>query len=209
MIAALFVETGGAYYGLPGVDPWDKERDARLYTGPDPVVAHPPCERWGRYWGGGPMLAGTPRQKKLGDDAGCFVSALWSSRQFGGVLEHPEASHAFRVYGLGKPPRTGGWVRSADDIGWICCVEQGHYGHRARKKTWLYCVNFTDTRPEPLLWGPALGDFVRLDDGFHSKVERRRAIRTGVLQRLSHKQCAATPPAFRDVLLRITENCRH
>ena len=26
MIAALFVETGGAYFGLPDVDPWDKER---------------------------------------------------------------------------------------------------------------------------------------------------------------------------------------
>lgn len=33
MIAALFVATGGAYYGLPGVDPWDAERDARKYAG--------------------------------------------------------------------------------------------------------------------------------------------------------------------------------
>ena len=31
MIAALYVETGGVYYGLPDVDPWDEERDARLY----------------------------------------------------------------------------------------------------------------------------------------------------------------------------------
>lgn len=23
MIAALYVESGGAYFGLPGVDPWD------------------------------------------------------------------------------------------------------------------------------------------------------------------------------------------
>ena len=43
MIAALFVETGGVYFGLPNVDPWDEERDARLYDGPWPVVAHPPC----------------------------------------------------------------------------------------------------------------------------------------------------------------------
>jgi hypothetical protein len=41
-VAALFVETNGAYYGLPGVDPWDESRDARLYDGPFPVVAHPP-----------------------------------------------------------------------------------------------------------------------------------------------------------------------
>lgn len=54
MIAALFVERDGAYYGIGGVDPWDQERDARLYVGPHPVVAHPPCERWGRYWHGSP-----------------------------------------------------------------------------------------------------------------------------------------------------------
>ena len=45
-IAALFVATDGAYFGLPGVDPWDVRRDARLYDGPHPVVAHPPCQLW-------------------------------------------------------------------------------------------------------------------------------------------------------------------
>ena len=34
MIAALFVEHGGVYYGMPNVDPWDEERDARKYAGP-------------------------------------------------------------------------------------------------------------------------------------------------------------------------------
>lgn len=52
-VAALYVVKGGCYFGLPGVDPWDEERDARRYAGPYPVVAHPPCERWGRYWSGG------------------------------------------------------------------------------------------------------------------------------------------------------------
>ena len=45
-VAALYVETGGVYYGLNDVDPWDEERDARLYAGPWPVVAHPPCKAW-------------------------------------------------------------------------------------------------------------------------------------------------------------------
>ena len=50
-VAALYVETNGCYYNLPGVDPWDKARDARLYAGPWPVVAHPPCQRWCRLAG--------------------------------------------------------------------------------------------------------------------------------------------------------------
>jgi hypothetical protein len=49
VIAALYVATGGCYFGLPDVDPWDVERDARLYPGPHPVIAHPPC---GKTWGG-------------------------------------------------------------------------------------------------------------------------------------------------------------
>lgn len=36
MVAALYVQTGGAYYGMPDVDPWDEARDARLYDGPHP-----------------------------------------------------------------------------------------------------------------------------------------------------------------------------
>jgi hypothetical protein len=42
MIAALFVETGGCYFNLPDVDPWDEPRDARTYNAPWPVVAQPP-----------------------------------------------------------------------------------------------------------------------------------------------------------------------
>jgi hypothetical protein len=49
MIAALFVEKDGPYYGIDDVDPWDEERDARKYQGPHPVVAHPPCQLWGRF----------------------------------------------------------------------------------------------------------------------------------------------------------------
>lgn len=46
-VAALFVETGGCYSGVPDVEPWDESRDARQYAGPLPVIAHPPCQRWG------------------------------------------------------------------------------------------------------------------------------------------------------------------
>lgn len=49
MIAALFVETGGCYFNLPDVDPWDETRDARKYAGPWPIIAHPPCQLWGPF----------------------------------------------------------------------------------------------------------------------------------------------------------------
>jgi hypothetical protein len=48
-ISALYVEAGGGYFGLPGVDAWDESRDARQYSGSNPVVAHPPCQRWGKF----------------------------------------------------------------------------------------------------------------------------------------------------------------
>ncbi len=201
-VAALFVETGGCYFGLEGVDPWDEKRDARLYAGPHPVVAHPPCERWGRYWSGGPS-AKVRRIK--GDDAGCFEAALAAVRKWGGVLEHPEASHAWEHYGLVRPSRNGGWTQldgwmfSGDE--WVCCVEQGHYGHRARKATWLYAC--LDEPPAPLIWGPSAGE--RLDEGFHSKAERDAARAAGQRPRprLSSRENLRTPPAFRDLLLSI------
>lgn len=46
-IAALFVQTGGAYFGLDGVEPYDINHDAMTYRGPHPVVCHSPCARWG------------------------------------------------------------------------------------------------------------------------------------------------------------------
>lgn len=61
-VAALFVSARGPYMNLPDVDAWTAERDARLYAGPWPVVAHPPCERWGRYFWGGPGWKGEPKK---------------------------------------------------------------------------------------------------------------------------------------------------
>ena len=82
MIAALYVQTNGCYYGLPDVDPWDEARDARKYAGPWPVVAHPPCARWCR-------LAGLVESRygiKKHEDGGTFASALANVRRVGGVL---------------------------------------------------------------------------------------------------------------------------
>jgi hypothetical protein len=202
-IAALYVQQGGAYFGLDGVDPWPESRDARLYDGPHPVVAHPPCERWGRYWSGGPS-AKVRRIK--GDDGGCFAAALSAVRRFGGVLEHPEASAAWPWFGLHKPPKGGGWVVADDLGGWTCCVEQGHYGHRARKATWLYAHG---VELPSLRWGKAHGK-MRLDEGCHSAVERARLRKAGVVaqKRITGAELAATPVPFRDLLISIARSAR-
>lgn len=197
-ISALYVLPDGPYSDSM-FEVWDESRDARKFKGPGPVIAHPPCERWGRYWGGGPMLHGKPEQKLLGDDQGCFAHALWSVRLFGGVLEHPQASHAFKFFGLPIPDIKGGWTEADRYGGRSCCVAQGHYGHKAEKLTWLYGVNIDF---KELKWGRKPG-MVRLDPGFHSKEERARAIRTEICQRLSKRQRAETPKEFRDLLIQL------
>jgi outer membrane protein assembly factor BamD (BamD/ComL family) len=82
-------------------------------------------------------------------------------------------------------------------------VEQGSYGHRARKATWLYANGIEDL--PSLKWGKAKGKFDLLDEGFHSKEDRDRKIKTGICQRLSKKQRLATPILFRDLLLEIIQ----
>jgi len=199
MIAALYVVKDGPYSDLEGVDAWPEARDARTYAGPHPVIAHPPCARWGRYWFGGPS-ARVRRVK--GDDGGCFRAALASVRKWGGVLEHPEASHAWKWFGLRKPPYHGGWVRADDHGGWTCCVAQGHYGHRAQKMTWLYAVG--TERPD-LIWGRCSG-LRRMDRGYHSAEERRKASRVDLPSRLSARQRLITPEPFKELLLRLARS---
>lgn len=194
MIAALYVIATGPY-AIDGVDVWSIDRDARKYRGPHPVIAHPPCERWGRYWGGGPMLHNTPKRKLLGDDGCTFAHALWAVRTFGGVLEHPEASHAFGYYGLPRPHTKGGWTPPDKWGGRSACVAQGNYGHRAQKLTWLYGVRIGF---KELKWGKCPG-MERLDEGMHSKHERETT--KSKHTRTSARENQETPPEFRDLLL--------
>lgn len=195
-LAALFVISDGPYTELPFIDWWDEIRDARRYNGPHPVIAHPPCERWGRYWSGGPSAK---VRRKLGDDNGCFESALSSVRKWGGVLEHPEASRAFYAFDLPIPKWHGGWTEPDYYGGRSCCVAQGHYGHLAQKMTWLYLIG--DHYPE-LTWGVCKNK-MRLDLGFHTKEERARSIKTPPPQRLSKLQRKLTPILFRDLLIEL------
>ena len=185
-VAALFVERGGAYWDLPDVDPWDEARDARLYAGPWPVVAHPPCNLWVNYaalnfkrYGG--------EHNRPGNDGGCFFSALKSVQEYGGVLEHPAFSNAWRKYEMPRP-HTGRWIEWSP--GWVTEVWQSAYGHKARKRTWLYAVT---PSPPALDWSRKAGTS---QCGWFDRIKPT----------LGKKAASATPPAFRDLLLSIARS---
>lgn len=198
MIAALYVETDGCYYGLDGVDPWDEARDARKYAGPWPVVAHPPCQRWGRFWHGSTLK---PHQFKLGDDGGCFEAALAAVMDWGGVLEHPADSHAWRHHGLTPPKRHAGWSLTGIDNIWTCYVEQGHYGHMSRKPTWLLAKGVD--LPE-LDWSRGKQRLHPVALERYGYAKARRIGMTAMIGGKNKTQIRnATPEAFRDVLIGI------
>mgnify|MGYP006888308476 CR=1 FL=1 len=201
MIAALFVEKDGCYYGLPDVDPWDEARDARAYAGPHPVVAHPPCQRWGKMWFGQPLtVKKTGERKRLGDDGGCFESALGFVRKYGGVLEHPWGSLAWPHFDLNTPERSGGWIMADFLGGWTCCVEQGQYGHYARKPTLLYVFGVEDL--PSLEWGYRHPTF---DPAVVERMGLERAKRLGVVGPRGGGKVSSprigTPSPFRDLLI--------
>jgi len=188
MIAALYVEAGGVYTDVADVDTWDIARDARTYPGPWPVVAHPPCNRWCQLAPVNAARYGTP----IGDDDGTFAAALAAVRRWGGVLEHPAYSLAWPRFDL-PTPRRGAWTQSLTDPGMVTEISQVMYGHRARKRTWLYAVG---VQPLDLQWGERPGRVV-VGAGVHTGecAGRGRAERD-----------VRTPPAFRDVLVTLARS---
>lgn len=125
MIAALYVERGGPYFGRGDVDAWDAERDATRYDGPHQIIAHPPCGPWGNL-----------RKFYQGHEHALAPLAVAQVRIWGGVLEHPARSLLWDHCGLPRPgalfpDRFGGYSLEVCQVDW---------GHVARKRTWLYVV---------------------------------------------------------------------
>lgn len=184
MVAALYVERGGPYFVMPGVDPWDKERDARLYDGPHPVVAHPPCGPWGRL-----------AHLYKGDEHDCAPAAIVAAREWGGAVEHPAHSRLWRHLALPEPgeftDRFGGFTIVVDQCAW---------GHVARKRTWLYVVGVARsvvmsgvrTGGTPTHWIAAFRDHPGRPRGFRGS---GKPCPPGI-KICSSQQRRRTPPAF-------------
>jgi hypothetical protein len=196
-VAALYVDTArGPYTRLPGVDCWGYAtrngrqldafaltRDARDYDGPHPVVAHPPCGPWGRFWW----------NYKGGEGAkDCGRRAVEQVRNHGGVLEHPSASHLWEVCGMPIPAEghdvAGGYTLEVDQCDW---------GHPARKRTWLYIVG---VEPEDIPPLPPPGEPTHV----MVRLLRNRNDMPEVPKRLRH----LTPPRFARWLVELARRCR-
>lgn len=190
MISALFVETDGCYFNLKNIDPWDIKRDARKYNLNNKIIAHPPCQLWGKFakinfkrWGG--------EHNRPGNDGGCFNSALFNLRRCGGILEHPAFSYAWDEFSLNKPIDIG-WNKLKNDE-WVCEIWQSAYGHKCTKRTWLYYVG--DKMPLDLNWKREKGVF---QIGFYDQRGKDRNKNT-----VSGKEASATPIKLRNDLIRL------
>ena len=193
MIAALFVETNGIYFGSAGRGPLETdEQDAttvrRSASGGRPSAVRPWCQmapvNQARYG------------HRIGDDGGCFAAALAAVRQFGGVLEHPALSLAWPAFDLARP-LDAGWIKTFCG-GWVAQVEQRHYGHPARKATWLYVHG---SNPPSLKWGPGPHP-----EAWISTDRPRKKLAALGIRQLSKRDAKATPPEFRNLLLSIARD---
>lgn len=132
MVAALFVRADSIYKRMPGVDPWDIDRNAMDFPMACPVVAHPPCRLWGALRQFSTALAS---EKALAPWAVEVV------RKCGGVLEHPITSRLWHLPGM--PPCQVdplSWNRRYMDAfgGWYLDIDQFDFGHLAAKRTRFY-----------------------------------------------------------------------
>jgi hypothetical protein len=189
-IAALFVRADSIYKSVPGVDCWDAERNALLWPGGCPVVAHPPCRTWGK-------LAAFATRAPTTE----YALGLWAIdqvRQWGGVLEHPEGSRLFAESGCnpagGLPDQWGGMTISVDQFQW---------GHRARKRTMLYVVGFSGALSMPHRAGKpthvvSSGYGVRSNPGHSHR---------SALPECTKSEREATPPAFAAWLVELARKC--
>jgi hypothetical protein len=189
-VAALYVDARGPYPGLVA-DWYDEDRNAAIYRGALPVVAHPPCGPWGHL-----------RHLNRFQPKHCAAHALIVVRRVGGVLEHPAGSKFWVAYGLPLP-------RALPDAhgGWTLEIDQCRWGHVARKLTWLYIVGCASEElpaipppREPTHW--VSGSRRRKDGG------RAGGVVPAGIKVCSAEQRRRTPPAFAKWLLEVAARCR-
>lgn len=123
LITVLFVRSDSVYKNKKwNLDCYDQQRDARMFAGVGPVIAHPPCRTWGNLR--------TVATRAPEDEHDLAPWAVDQVRRCGGVLEHPAGSNLFEHCGCDAD----------NDVGFLLTVDQFHWGHRCAKPTRLYVV---------------------------------------------------------------------
>jgi len=176
--AALYIDPAGPYPKIDGVDCWDEERDARLYDGPHPIVAHPPCGPWGRL-----------RQFCTRQDPRLAIRAVEQVARWGGVLEHPLVSLI--------------WDRLPPGIGYLVTIHQVEFGHRTRKPTKLWCVGISQRLVAEMLDSrERMAQPTRVITG---AVEWRKQTGAKVVGK---REARCTPPLLAEWLVKLAESAR-
>ncbi len=193
-VAALFVRADSVYKAMPGVDCYDMARDARIYDGPHPVVAHPPCRGWGRL-----RRFAKPRP----DERNLARLAVALVREFGGVLEHPDASTLWPAQRLPEPGR------GTDAFGgWTLGISQHWWGHRAEKLTRLYIVGCApgEVPPIPMVLGDASHVIAQ-----HRTIQGGGRLVKGMAgwrPEVSKAEREHTPPELAEWLVELARRCK-
>lgn len=176
-IAALYVRNDSIYKHICWIDSFDIDRDARSYRDGLPVIAHPPCRAWGRL----KHFSKHPEEEKL-----LALIAIDQVRRNGGVLEHPSGSSLFKSY-LPKPG-------TSDEYGFSISIDQFWWGHKARKRTYLYIAGIAKKElPEIPL---------RMDAIMYAVSGSKR------LRDISKQEREATPVLFASWLCQVALLCK-
>ena len=174
-VAVLFARADSIYKTIPGCDVYDIERDALSWSGGCPVIAHPPCRAWDQL---SHFAKPRPGEKELA------VWAVAQVRKWGGVLEHPRSSRLWPTVGLPMG-------EAVDELGgFTLSVDQFWWGHRARKRTFLYCAGLrrVDLPTMPIVLGEA-------PCTVHSGTPTGKPPRNNAPE-ISHVEREQTPPAL-------------
>jgi hypothetical protein len=185
-VAVLFARADSIYKSIPACDVVHIARDARIYPGGLPIIAHPPCRAWG-----GLRAFANPRP----DEKGLALYAVELLRLWGGVLEHPRSSTLWPVAQLPEPGDRDAWG------GFTIEVHQHWFGHRAEKATRLYIVG---CEPEDLPPIP-----VCTTRPTHVVANSRNLQGTADARpEITKKEREATPPAFAQWLIDTATLCK-
>lgn len=194
LVTVLYVREDSEYKKLPGVDAYDRKRDARTAAPKGPVVAHPPCRFWGKLRG----LAKSDDPEAEMDMARHAVKVI---QRNGGVLEHPQNSLLWKDQNLPRP--SAGIDKYG---GYTIVVDQYDFGHLCKKKTLLYIVGCPEKElpafPEPNTAPPT-----HSISGYTARKGKYKGGGLKGTKNVSRKIREMTPPRFAAWLLETARRC--